>query len=354
MIDASVDKLYGDCIRSYFDYHGVKCRFHRVDVSEPVKGMPMVERVVVGLDGFGVDRRGEPIIVIGGGVAMDIVGMAASVYRRGTPFIRVPTTLIGQVDAGVGVKTGVNFNGHKNRLGTYFPADLTLVDRSFLRTLDRRHTSNGMAEILKMAIIKDARLFELLERYGEQLLETSLCPQDPHADAVAAEVLSRSIQGMLTELQPNLWEARLERAVDAGHTFSPAFEMHALPELLHGEAVSLDLALTSIIALRRGLLEDQECERIFGLLGQLELPSWHRLVAPGLTWEALQETVRHRGGLQRVPLCQTESAKRASSTTSVRGSCGRLSRNKGIAAMLCRYIDDTPRGTRSRWHHPTS
>lgn len=302
VMDSNVDRLHGATVRSYFDQHGVEYSIMVVEANETLKEFDTVSRIVKEIDAFGIARRREPLIVIGGGVLMDIVGLVASLYRRGTPFLRVPTTLIGLVDAGVGVKTGINFNGHKNRLGTYAPADLTLLDRRFLSTLDRRHIGNGMAEILKIALIKDRALFGLLERYGPTLLDEKFQGMTAAGDQAAKSVLRTAIHAMLEELQPNLRENRLERCVDYGHTFSPTLEMRALPELLHGEAVCVDMAFTTIIARTRGLLSEDECDRILAVMSALELPSWHSILAPGLLAQALQDIVRHRDGLQRLPL----------------------------------------------------
>merc|ERR1712232_1392967 len=107
---------------------------------------------------LGIDRRLDPVIAIGGGVCMDVVGFAASIYRRRTPYIRVPTTLMGYVDASVGAKSGVNFNGKKNKLGAYLPPAMAILDRGFLASLDERQLANGAAEIAKMAIVKNAEL----------------------------------------------------------------------------------------------------------------------------------------------------------------------------------------------------
>lgn len=303
VIDADVDLLHGDRIRAYLDHHDAEYEICVVPANETLKDFDTAARIVREIDAFGIDRRREPVIVIGGGVLMDIVGLVGSLYRRGTPFVRVPTTLIGLVDAGVGAKTGVNFNGHKNRLGTYFPADLTLLDRAFLATLDRRHIGNGLAEILKIALIKDARLFNLLEQYGPVLLEEKFQGLSERGDLVAEEVLRRAIHGMLEELQPNLWEAKLERSVDYGHTFSPTVEMRALPALLHGEAVCVDMALTTVLGWRRGLISADDRDRVLAVMRGLELPSWDPLLEdPSLLTAALQDTVRHRNGKQRLPL----------------------------------------------------
>ncbi|RBM06242.1 sedoheptulose 7-phosphate cyclase [Streptomyces sp. PT12] len=302
VVDARVDLLHGDRIRSYLDHHDIDHHLCVVRADESVKSFETAAHIVREIDAFGIARRREPVIVIGGGVLMDIVGLVGSLYRRGTPFVRVPTTLIGLVDAGVGAKTGVNFNGHKNRLGTYFPADLTLLDRRFLTTLDRRHLSNGLAEILKIGLIKDRGLFELLEQQGPLLLEEKLQGLSGAGELAAAEVLRRAIHGMLEELQPNLWETELERVVDYGHTFSPTVEMRALPELLHGEAVCVDMALTTVLGERRGLVSVAERERVLAVMASLGLPSWNDLLTGEILDAALRDTVRHRDGQQRLPL----------------------------------------------------
>jgi 3-dehydroquinate synthase len=301
VVDANVDALFGQAIRAYFDGNDVE---HRVLVLEPGEINKTVEasmRVTTAMDDFGVDRRREPVIAIGGGVLLDVVGYACSIYRRATPFVRVPTTLIGLVDAGVGVKTGVNANGHKNRLGTYFAAERTLLDRKFLTTLPRRHVSNGLAEILKIALIKDRELFDLMEATGEHVLEAKM-QRGPGSVDPALEIIDRAIHGMLTELQPNLWEKTLERVVDYGHTFSPSLEMVALPALLHGEAVRIDMALTTCLGEQRGLVTEEERRRVLDLMTRLELPTWHPLLTADLLQRALADTVRHRDGQQRLPL----------------------------------------------------
>lgn len=304
VVDKTVDTFYGERLRAYFAHHGIEARIHTVEAHEAVKGVDTTTEIVRSLDAFGIDRRREPIIAVGGGVLMDIVCFAANLYRRGTPVVRVPTTLIGLVDAGVGVKTGVNFNGHKNRLGTYYASTLTLLDRAFVATLDRRHIANGLAEILKIALVKDERLFTLLEEHGPALIDHKFQGSHGGEGALAAEVVHRAIHGMLEELHDNLWETTLERVVDYGHTFSPTIEMRALPALLHGEAVCVDMALTTVLAWRRGLVTTDQRDRVLRLMRLLELPAHDPLLDtdPGLLVRALEDTVRHRDGQQRLPL----------------------------------------------------
>ncbi len=117
-------------------------------------------------------RRKEPIIAIGGGVCLDVAGLAANLYRRNTPLIKIPTTVMAAVDASIGIKTAVNFHGRKNKMGTYCAPLAVFIDKTFLKTLGDRHLSNGSAEILKMACIKDRELFELLEKHSAELIQT--------------------------------------------------------------------------------------------------------------------------------------------------------------------------------------
>ncbi|MEU0106569.1 sedoheptulose 7-phosphate cyclase [Streptomyces sp. NPDC006251] len=303
VIDENVDALYGARIRAFFDHHDIAVTVLALRADETVKQFDAVSRVVDAMNDFGIDRRREPVIAIGGGVLTDIVGFAASLYRRGTPYIRIPTTLIGLVDAGVGVKTGVNYDTGKNRLGTYAAATATFLDRSFLRSLDLRHISNGLAEILKMALIRSEELFELLERSGPEVRADRFQGSTGELARAADAIVAESIHLMLEELQPNLWESALERCVDYGHTFSPTIEMHALPELLHGEAVVIDMALTTALGLLRGDVGQEQADRIFSVIRALGLPLWNDVLDdPSLLEAALRDTVRHRDGRQRLPL----------------------------------------------------
>ena len=296
VIDARVDELWGERIRAYFAVHDLPIQATPMRCPEEAKTMERVFELVQAMDRAAIARRSEPLIVFGGGILMDVVGLATSIYRRGVPYVRVPTTLIGQIDAGVGVKTAVNFAGAKSRLGTYHAPSVALLDPEFLRTLERREISNGLAEIVKIALVKDAGLFDEVERNVEQLLDTAF------ACAPGRAVAAGAIEAMLGELAPNLWEADLERLADFGHTFSPAFEMSEQPPLLHGEAVAIDMALSCMLSVGRGWLTDEELGRILNLLRRCELPVHCETCRTEVVWAALTETALHRDGLQRLPL----------------------------------------------------
>ena len=297
IVDDGVHKYHGKAIRAYFGSHNLIHEYLVLPTSEQTKTMDAVIRILEILNDFSPKRRSEPIIAFGGGVLLDIVGFGASIYRRGIQYVRVPTTLLGMVDAGIGAKTGVSFGDGKNRIGTFYPPALVLLDKGFIRTLDNRHIINGIAEIVKIAITKDAELFQLLETHADVLIKEKFQNSE-----IADTIIRRSVHLMLDELEPNLWEANLSRSVDFGHTFSPRLEQTSLPSLLHGEAVSIDIAISAFIAYHRQLLRIEERDKIIFLLQRIGLPITHSLCDTTLLVEALNESSLNRDGRQRVPL----------------------------------------------------
>lgn len=296
VIDDNVAWLYGEKIRAYFEHHHIQAKIVTFAAGEENKTVHSYLSLLRELDSFPIHRRDEPIIAIGGGVLTDVVGFIASTYRRSVPHIKVPTTLMGYIDASIGIKTGINFNGHKNRIGSFEPPLRVLLERAFLKTLPRRHILNGVCEIIKLAVIKDAELFALLEDFGPQSVAAHF------QDAPGSAILDRAISGMIEELAPNLYEENLSRKVDFGHTFSYGLETRHETHLLHGEAVLLDILASSLIALQRGLLSHNEVERIFGLVHLLGIHLDLSLLDPALMWDNLLERIEHRNGYQRVPM----------------------------------------------------
>lgn len=298
IVDSNVDKYFSAQIREYFQYHRVDAKVLVFPSGEQNKTVDNYFWVLRELDEFPIKRRDEPIIAIGGGVLTDIAGFVAASYRRGVPHIKVPTTLMGYVDASIGIKAGINFNNNKNRLGAFEPPKKVFLDRNFLKTLPHRHILNGMCEMIKLAVVKDYELFELLESHGTSSIETRF------QDETSASILDRSVGSMLEELEPNLYEDELARKVDFGHTFSYGLETHPQTDLLHGEAVLIDILISSILAAGRNLISEQELNRLFDLVSMFGIVLNDDLVTPELLWATLEERTYHRNGLQRVPLPQ--------------------------------------------------
>lgn len=305
LMDEAVEELFGSSVRRYFADNSIAASYLVLPSGDENKVIENVLQVASRLNEIGTPRFGSPPIAIGGGTLQDMAGMAASLYRRGIPYVRVPTTLLSQIDGSVSAKTGVNYEGFRNRLGTFAPPPRTLIDRGLLATLPKRQISSGLGEALKMALIKDARLFDLLEAHGPQLVAERLQdsehegPQPPPGQ----EVMQRSIAGMAEELQKNLWEEDLRRIVDYGHTFSPSVEMRSLPELLHGEAVAMGCVFCAILAVNRGLLTNTDLDRIVTTTVGMGLAPSHPLFCDAeLLIEGFADTVRHRGGQQHMAL----------------------------------------------------
>jgi 3-dehydroquinate synthetase len=296
VIDSNVERYHSAALRDYFAWHKVETRIIAFPGGEENKSVQNYLSILRELDSFPIHRRDEPILAIGGGVLTDMVGFVAGSYRRGIPHIKVPTTLMGYIDASVGIKTGINFNGHKNRLGSFEPPLMVLLDKSFLQTLPMRHILNGVCEIIKLAIIHDPELFLMLELHGSQSIALQF--QDENSDPI----LNRAISSMIDELQTNLYEENLARALDFGHTFNYGLETQQEAHLLHGEAVLLDIAISVLIARKRKILTEDDTCRIFDLIDKLGIMPAIHLLKPELMWQCLEERACHRNGFQRVPI----------------------------------------------------
>jgi 3-dehydroquinate synthetase len=297
VIDQTVYKLYGQQLQDYFNTFKIELKLFVIDATEQNKDWEHTDQILRFFEDVGVLRR-EAIIVIGGGVLLDLVGFCCSIYRRGIPYVKVPTTLLAIVDASVGVKVAANHFGRRNRIGAYYPPIATLLDKKFIATQDERNIVNGIAEIFKLAVIKDKELFELLEASAEQLITEKF-----QFGAVPVRVINSAITGMIEELAPNLWERKLDRCVDFGHSFSPIIEMQNMDTLQHGEAVVLDCLLSSCLANVRGYIDTETLERIFKTAHSLKLPVFHKDFCKfDLLKKSLSDTMKHRNSNQYLPV----------------------------------------------------
>lgn len=297
VIDAIVHKLYCEQLMEYFNAHNIKYSMLVIDTDEESKTWQKANDILQFFENQGILRR-EPIISIGGGVLLDIVGFACSIYRRGIPYVKIPTTLLAIVDASVGSKVAVNHFDRRNRIGAYYPPIATLIDKKFIKTQEEREIVNGIAEIFKLAVIKSPELFFLLEDNAELLIEEKF-----QYGAVPVRVINLSITDMIDELGPNLWEKKLDRCVDFGHTFSPIIEMENMPDLLHGEAVALDCLYSSCISFLRNNINQDTLDRIFNLARRLKLKTYHKdFTKMQLLNKSLADATKHRNGNQFVPL----------------------------------------------------
>lgn len=285
----TVHALHGDAVAGLDPTGG---RTLVLDCTEAGKTLRQVERVCRRAHELGLSRGGV-LLAVGGGVCSDITTLAAAWLRRGIRHVRVPTTLVGQVDAGLGYKGAVNFDGHKSYLGCFHAPAHVLIAPDFLRTLPARHQREGFAEIVKIAVVCDRDLLNLVDRHAEELVRTRFAT--PRAAGRA--IVWQSALLMLRELERNPYEDQgYERLVDFGHTFSPLLEAASGHHLSHGQAVAIDMALTMALSAELGLIAPASRDRILSLLRRLGLPTASPLLTPDLCRDALEQAALHRGG----------------------------------------------------------
>jgi demethyl-4-deoxygadusol synthase len=300
VVDRTVYSLYGDRIQAYFQHHVIDLTVFPVTIKEPDKTLTTFESIIDAFVDFGLVRK-EPVLVVGGGLTTDVAGFACSAYRRRTNYIRVPTTLIGLIDASVAIKVAVNHGKLKNRLGAYHASQKAILDFSFLKTLPIDQIRNGMAELIKIAVVGNKEIFELLENYGEALLHSHFgyLEGTPDLQEVGHRLTYSAIQSMLELEVPNLHELDLDRVIAYGHTWSPTLELTPAIPMFHGHSVAIDMAFSATIAQQRGYISAVDRDRILGLMSRLGLAIDSPYLTPELLWQATKSIARTRDGLQR-------------------------------------------------------
>jgi 3-dehydroquinate synthase len=258
-------------------------------------GWSVVQSIMATIGAARLDRHSF-VVAIGGGSVLDMVGFAASLVHRGIRLIRVPTTVLAQCDAGVGVKNGMNENGTKNFVGTFAPPFAVLVDFRFLRTLPPKYWTGGIAEAFKIALIKDARLFAYLCRHAGRLRRR---------DAQAIEhVVKRTAILHLEHIRlgGDPFETGSARPLDFGHWAAHKLEVLSHYSLAHGQAVAIGIALDSCYAAVKGFITAAQRDRIIRALAAVGLPVWDGLLeedvrdgAPALL-DGLEDFREHLGG----------------------------------------------------------
>ncbi len=305
VVDETVYGLYREQIQTYFKHYEIDLTIFLVTIKETEKTLQTFERIVDAFADFGLVRK-EPVLVVGGGLTTDVAGFACATYRRRTNYIRVPTTLIGLIDASVAIKVAVNHGKLKNRLGAYHASEKVILDFSFLKTLPVDQVRNGMAELIKIAVVANSDIFEQLEEHGEELLHTHFgyLNGTPELREVAHKVTYNAINTMLGLEVPNLHELDLDRVIAYGHTWSPTLELAPEIPMLHGHAVNIDMAFSATIAQQRGYLSVGDRDRILKLMGRIGLAIDSPYLTPELLWKATESITRTRDGLLRAAVPQ--------------------------------------------------
>jgi 3-dehydroquinate synthase len=259
--------------------------------GEETKNLDQFARLAEEILEFGIER-GTMLVALGGGVVGDITGFAAATLLRGIDFVQIPTTLLAQVDSSVGGKTGINTRMGKNLIGAFYQPRLVLADTDTLATLPRRELLAGYAEIAKYGLIRDAGFFAWLEAEGGSVCD--LAPA-PLRRAVMTSCAMKAVIVASDEREEG------DRALlNFGHTFGHALEAETgfSARLLHGEAVGLGMVLGFDFAVRLGLVEAAESERVRRHLGGMGLPT--QLAAIGLAGIPADRLLAHMGKDKKV------------------------------------------------------
>ncbi len=256
--------VWDNCSELILKYLPEDFKLIKINSGEEQKTVSTWEQVLQELNLGGADRR-SLLINFGGGVVGDLGGFAASVYMRGIDFIQAPTTLLSQVDASVGGKTGINFNHVKNLIGAFQQPKAVLINPLSLRSLPARELSSGMAENIKHALIADASFIDFLEDFTWPVKDFT-----DFSDLIAKSV---AIKAQVVKADPK--EAGLRKILNFGHTAGHALESLCLEtnhSLAHGEAVALGMLMESELAVSQGLISSIDFERIKKLIVKFNLP----------------------------------------------------------------------------------
>jgi 3-dehydroquinate synthase len=259
--DSNVAKHYAESVELALRAEGIEVSKHIVKAGEAAKCMANVEIICREMTQSGHGRKSF-VVALGGGVVGDLAGFVAAVFYRGIPFVQIPTTIVSQVDSSVGGKTGVNIAEGKNLVGAFHQPLMVIVDPSTLSTLPGREYREGYAEVIKHAAIRDAAMFNELEKL------------DPYDQQPPADILARNLAIKARVVEEDEQELNDTRALlNFGHTIGHGIEA-SLPygELLHGEAISLGMRAAVYLSQKRSTLSTVEGSRILRLLEVFQLP----------------------------------------------------------------------------------
>jgi len=211
-------------------------------------------------------NRKSMLIAFGGGVIGDMTGFASSIYQRGIDFIQIPTTLLSQVDASVGGKTGMNNKYGKNLVGAFHQPKAVYIDPFFLTTLPSREFSAGIAEIVKMAVTFNKDFFEYLE------------VSDLNNPEIIQEVIKKAVQTKADVVAQDEKEHGIRAALNYGHTFGHVIENETkYKKYLHGEAVAIGMVMANETAVKMNLMTEKEADKIKQLLKKYDLPTEYKV-----------------------------------------------------------------------------
>ncbi|MBL3520013.1 MULTISPECIES: 3-dehydroquinate synthase [Arcobacteraceae] len=233
--------------------------------GEKYKNMQTLEQILASCFEARLDRK-SLLIAFGGGVIGDMTGFAASIYQRGIDFIQIPTTLLSQVDASVGGKTGINNKYGKNLIGTFHQPKAVYIDSSMLKTLPKREFGAGVAEIVKMAVTFNKDFFIWLEN------------NDLNEGNNIDIAIQKSVETKAWVVSQDEKEQGLRAALNYGHTFGHVIENETnYNTYLHGEAVGIGMCMANALAVKLNLMSFEDAKRVEDLLKKYDIPTNYKI-----------------------------------------------------------------------------
>lgn len=250
----NVRKHWGRQLEESLDKEKLRYQFLEMNDGEPAKRLHTVENLAERMVSAGADRQAQ-VVAFGGGVVGDSVGFLASIFMRGVPVVQIPTTVLAQVDASIGGKTGVNLQSGKNLIGTFHQPRTVLVDPGILATLEEREFRAGLFESLKCGVIRDRKLFEFMEQQASKIRGRN--------SKALERIIVDSIRVKAAVVRVDERESGLRRILNFGHTVGHALEAATgYNQVLHGEAVAWGMIAAATIAHEMGLCNRETMERI--------------------------------------------------------------------------------------------
>jgi 3-dehydroquinate synthase len=262
LADSPAIVITDENVARHYQQYFPDCERIVLETGEAIKTLDTVRELYERLIAMAADRN-VFLVGIGGGIVCDITGFAASTYLRGVRFGYVPTTLLAQVDASVGGKTGVNFSGYKNMIGVFSQPEFVICDPEILMTLPEAELAAGFAEIIKHAAIADAGYFSFLEKNTGNGLEMSL--------DILEKIIYDSVAIKAAIVGRDETEKGERRKLNFGHTFGHAVEKTT--GLPHGMAVSIGMMTAAKLSAAKGMLDAADVDRIENLLVRFSLPT---------------------------------------------------------------------------------
>ncbi|MBN1622649.1 MAG: 3-dehydroquinate synthase [Endomicrobiales bacterium] len=261
-----IKKLYYSKLALSLKKAGFEVNLSLIPDGERYKNLDTVKKLYSAAVKYGIDRK-SLVVSLGGGVIGDIAGFFAATYLRGVPFVQVPTTLLAMVDSSVGGKTGVDLPQGKNLVGAFYQPKLVWIDISTLKTLPKKELRNGMAEVIKYGIIKDAGFFRFLTKNVDNIYDI----KTPVYEKIIAKCCK--IKAWVVE-QDEKETKGIREILNFGHTYGHAIEaLTGFKGYSHGEAVAIGMSIAAALAGRIGLLGKSSINEIKKLISVTGLPT---------------------------------------------------------------------------------